>query len=137
MMDRLEQGAFSPQMKPVAIFRPSPTEGPGHFATYLDRHNLPWRLIALDAGEPVPTAPNEFSGLVFMGGPMSVNDDLPWIAPVLKLIRESVAADVPVLGHCLGGQLLSKALGGTVSRNPIKEIGWGVVSVTDAAVASK
>ena len=45
---------------------------------------------------------------------MSVNDDLPWIAPVLELIREAVRKDVPVLGHCLGGQLMSKALGGSV-----------------------
>jgi GMP synthase-like glutamine amidotransferase len=66
-----------------------------------------------------------------MGGPMSVNDDIQWIAPVLKLIRDSVAMDVPVLGHCLGGQLISKALGGTVSRNPVKEIGWGEVSVVE------
>jgi len=43
---------------------------------------------------------------------MSVNDSLPWIPKVLQLIRAAVAADVPVLGHCLGGQLLSKALGG-------------------------
>ncbi len=118
-------------MKPVAIFRHAPTEGPGYFATYLERHNIPWRLIGLDVGEAVPPAPRAFSGLVFMGGPMSVNDDIPWIAPVLKLIRDSVAADVPVLGHCLGGQLMSKALGGAVSRNPVKEIGWGDVSVVD------
>lgn len=72
-----------------------------------------------------------------MGGPMSVNDDIPWIAPVLKLIRDSVAADVPVLGHCLGGQLMSKALGGTISRNPVKEIGWGEVTVVDTPVAQE
>jgi GMP synthase-like glutamine amidotransferase len=64
-----------------------------------------------------------------MGGPMSVNDDLPWIPPGLALIRAAVAADVPVLGHCLGGQLMSKALGGSVTRNPVKEIGWGPVQV--------
>ena len=63
-----------------------------------------------------------------MGGPMSVNDDLPWIAPALALIREAVASGLPVLGHCLGGQLMSKALGGTVSRNAVKEIGWGEVT---------
>ena len=122
-------------MKPVAIFRHAPTEGPGYFATYLDRHRIPWRVIGVDVGEPVPTDPRDFSGLAFMGGPMSVNDDLPWIAPVLKLIRDSVAADVPVLGHCLGGQLMSKALGGSVTRNPIKEIGWGKVDVIDAPLA--
>lgn len=112
-------------MKPIAIFRHAPTEGPGHFATYCDAHGLPWALIRIDAGDPVPTTPEAYAGLVFMGGPMSVNDDLPWIPPVLALIRGAVEAGIPVLGHCLGGQLMSKALGGQVTRNPVKEIGWG------------
>jgi GMP synthase-like glutamine amidotransferase len=122
-------------MKPVAIFRQAPTEGPGHFATYLDRHDIPWQVIKIDANDPVPSDPRAFSGLAFMGGAMSVNDDLPWIAPVLRLIRAGVGADVPVIGHCLGGQLMSKALGGSVGRNPIKEIGWGEVAVPDTAAA--
>jgi GMP synthase-like glutamine amidotransferase len=122
-------------MKPIAIFRHSPTEGPGYFATYLDSRDLPWKLVALDRGEAVPSGAGDFSGLVFMGGPMSVNDDLPWIAPVLELIRRAAVADVPVLGHCLGGQLMSKALGGSVGRNPIKEIGWGEIEVADNSQA--
>src|SRR5450631_578712 len=122
-------------MKPVAVFRHAPTEGPGYFATVLDRDHVPWRVIKVDAGEGVPADPRAFSGLAFMGGPMSVNDDLPWIAPVLRLIRDSVDAGVPVLGHCLGGQLMSKALGGSVGRNPVKEIGWGEVAVVDAPAA--
>lgn len=116
-------------MKPIGIFRYSITEGPGYFATYLTRQHIPWRLLKIDEGEPVPADPQRFSGLCFMGGPMSVNDDLPWIAPVLKLMRNAVAADVPVIGHCLGGQLMAKALDGTVTRNPVKEIGWGRVDV--------
>lgn len=63
-------------------------------------------------------------GLVFMGGPMSVNDDLPWIEPTLDLVRAAHARSVPVLGHCLGGQLVAKALGASVAANPRKEIGW-------------
>ena len=122
-------------MKPVAIFRHSPTEGPGYFATYLESRNIPWHLIAVDQGDPVPADPQQFGGLVFMGGPMSVNDELPWIAPVLQLIREGIARDVPVLGHCLGGQLIAKAFGGTVARNPVKEIGWGEVLIADNPVA--
>lgn len=122
-------------MKPVAIFRHSPTEGPGYFATYLDARGIPWQLIAIDEGEPVPPDPAAYSGLVFMGGPMSVNDDLPWIPGVVNLIRAGVAADVPVLGHCLGGQLMSKALGGKVGRNPVKEIGWGEIEVADNSLA--
>jgi GMP synthase-like glutamine amidotransferase len=123
-------------MKPVAIFRHAPIEGPGYFATYLERHGIPWREIKIDAGEPVPANPREFSGLVFMGGPMSVNDDLSWIAPALRLIRASVDADVRVLGHCLGGQLMAKALGGEVMRSPVKEIGWGRVDVVDTPLAA-
>ena len=122
-------------MKPVAIFRHSPTEGPGYFATFLESRGIPWRLVKVDAGEAVPRDPSGFSGLAFMGGPMSVNDSLPWIAEVLALVNNAVDADIPVLGHCLGGQLMAKALGGTVTRNPVKEIGWGTVMVenNDAA----
>ncbi len=122
-------------MKPVAIFRHFRTEGPGYFATVLERSRLPWREIKVDAGEAVPRSAGEFSGLVFMGGPMSVNDDLPWLPPVFALIRDAVAADVPVLGHCLGGQLMAKALGATVSRSAVKEIGWGDVQVLPGGVA--
>ena len=124
-------------MKPVAIFRHAASEGPGYFATYLDQHEVPWQVIKVDRGESVPSSPGKYSGLVFMGGPMSVNDDLPWIAPVLRLIRAAADANVPVLGHCLGGQLMAKALGGTVTRNPVKEIGWGRVEVlrNDAAAS--
>ena len=124
-------------MKPVAIFRQAVSEGPGYFATYLDRHDLPWRVIRIDAGEAVPGTPDDYGGLVFMGGPMSVNDGLPWIAPVLKLIRAAVDADIPVLGHCLGGQLIAKALGGEVTRNPVKEIGWGRVDVLAGPVPAE
>ena len=83
----------------------------------------------------MPRDARRFSGLVFMGGPMSVNDDLPWIIPALELVRDAVRKDVPVLGHCLGGQLMSKAFGGNVTANRIKEIGWGEVRVADNGVA--
>ena len=122
-------------MKPIAIFRQSSTEGPGYFAAYLDAQHIPWRVVRVDQGEPVPTDPRGFAGLVFMGGPMSVNDDLAWIPAELELIRRAVDAEVPCLGHCLGGQLMSKALGGEVTRSPASEIGWGMVQVADGPVA--
>jgi GMP synthase-like glutamine amidotransferase len=118
-------------MKPVAIFRHAPTEGPGYFADFLDQKTIPWQLIRIDRGDILPATVEDFSGLVFMGGPMSVNDDLPLIPPVLSLIKEAIAKDIPVLGHCLGGQLMAKAMGGTVGRNPVKEIGWGELTVPD------
>ena len=124
-------------MKPVVIFRHSPTEGPGYFSAWLEARRIPWRLVRIDAGEPVPDDPSEAAGLVFMGGPMSVNDDRPWIAAELTLIRRAVAANVPVLGHCLGGQLMAKALGGRVGPNPVKEIGWGRVQIADSPEAQR
>lgn len=111
-------------MKPLRIFRHHPNEGPGYLAEYLDARGVPYELVCLDQGEAVPPRVDDVAGLVFMGGPMSVNDDLPWIAQELSLIRRAAQAGLPVLGHCLGGQLISKALGGTVTPNPVKEIGW-------------
>lgn len=122
-------------MKPIAIFRHAAVEGPGYLADFLDRRAMPWQLIRVDAGDAVPTSPETFSGLAFMGGPMSVNDALPWVAQELALIRRAHAQDIPLLGHCLGGQLISRALGAVVSKNPVKEIGWGEVRVSDNAVA--
>lgn len=115
--------------------RHTPAEGPAYFATFLERKGVPSRLVAIDAGEAVPRDARRFSGLAFMGGPMSANDGLPWIPRVLDLIRNAARDDVPMLGHCLGGQLMAKALGGTVSRNAVPEIGWGEVRVEDNGVA--
>ena len=123
-------------MKPVAIFRHVSHEGPAYLGDVLDTQKIPWQLIAVDQGDTIPDSPDAYSGLVFMGGPMSANDGLPWIPSSLALIRAAVAADVPVLGHCLGGQLIAKALGGIVTLNPVKEIGWSsarVVSGSEAA----
>lgn len=122
-------------MKPVVIFRHACCEGAGYLGTFLARHAIPWCEVRIDKGEAVPEGVEAFSGVVLMGGPMSVNDDLPWIPPILQLIRQSVDQDVPLLGHCLGGQLISKALGGVVSKNAVKEIGWGQVQVADHALA--
>ncbi len=115
-------------MRPVVVFRFSRTEGPGYLGEFLTRKGILWDQVNVDAGESVADDINGYSGLVLMGGPMSVNDDLPWIPPLLKLIRGAVERDIPVLGHCLGGQLMSKALGGAVGPSPVKEIGWGGVA---------
>lgn len=120
-------------MKPVAIFRHARIEGPGYLGTFLTDQGVPWQLIRIDAGDALPQNMQAYSGMVLMGGPMSVNDALPWISPLLGLIRDADQRDIPLLGHCLGGQLISKAFGAEVSRNPVKEIGWGEVQVIQVA----
>src|SRR4051812_37601667 len=103
-------------MRDVAILRFSATEGPAYFAEWLDAHGISWQLIPLDQGAPIPSDAAAFAGVGMMGGPMGVNDSLPWIERVCALLRDAVAQQVPVIGHCLGGQLLAKALGATVDR---------------------
>lgn len=118
-------------MQEILVFRYAPHEGPGYLADYLDRRRLPHRLIRIDRNEAVPSSIDGVPGIVLMGGPMSVNDNLPWIPKVTRLIQKAVDADLPVLGHCLGGQLISKALGGAITRAPVKEIGWLPVTRVD------
>jgi GMP synthase-like glutamine amidotransferase len=110
--------------KLVLILRFYETEGPGYLAEFLRQNAIKYQLIKVDQMENIPRSISEYAGLVLMGGPMSVNDDLLWITAVVKLIQEALRSNIPVLGHCLGGQLISKALGAPVKKNSCKEIGW-------------
>jgi GMP synthase-like glutamine amidotransferase len=121
-------------MQSVAVFRFSASEGPAQFGHWLDQQALPWRLVAVDRGDAIPTGATGFAGLGLMGGPMGVNDELPWIEPTCALLRDAVANGVPVIGHCLGGQLLARALGAVVARTPVPEQGWGEVARASDAV---
>jgi GMP synthase-like glutamine amidotransferase len=122
-------------MKPIYIFRHQEYEGPGFFQEVLHKHKIPYEIFFVDQGEAVPetnsVTEDSCSALVFMGGPMSVNDTLPWIEKELQLIRAAAAEKMPVLGHCLGGQLIAKALGAEVFANEVKEIGWLPVEKVD------
>ena len=125
-------------MKPIAIFRHATADGPAYFADFLQEAERPFVEVRIDLGHTVPSDASVFAGIALMGGPMSVNDPLPWIPELLSLIRDAVARDIPLIGHCLGGQLISKAVGGTVGRNPGgKEIGWHRLQIRDAELAEE
>lgn len=74
----------------------------------------------------------DYFGLVILGGPMNVDEaeKYPHLAYEIKLIEEAIVREIPVLGICLGAQLIAKTLGGIVTKNPEKEIGWCDVSLT-------
>lgn len=111
-------------MKPIHIYRYVDCEGPGFLQALLQERSIPFKLISIDAGQNVDFDLTGLSAIVFMGGNMSVNDNLPWMADTLTLIQEARKLNIPMLGHCLGGQLLSKALGASVGPNESAEIGW-------------
>lgn len=122
-------------MSEVLVFQHIRHEGPGYLGDFFEQRSIDYRIIRVDEGESVPSDAGDASALVFMGGPMSVNDPLPWIDDELNLIRQAIARHVPVLGHCLGGQLIARALGARVHANPVAEIGWHETVRLDNAAA--
>lgn len=89
------------------------------------------RTVRVFAGEPVPTDASGFRSVVVMGGPMGVADvgRLSHLRDEMKLIESALKHRVPVLGVCLGSQLLAATLGGKVTAGPAKEVGWHPVTV--------
>ena len=109
-------------------------EGPGLLGAALRARGVTLRTVRPYAGEPVP-ARCDADALVVMGGPMGVyeSDRHPHLTDELRLIEATVADGRPVIGTCLGSQLVAAALGARVYPNTRKEIGWHEVELTDAA----
>jgi GMP synthase-like glutamine amidotransferase len=96
----------------------------GYIADCLNRQGIQYTIVRGFSGEAIPSLRDDMLGLVFMGGTMSANDGIPWIDQEVSLIEKALRANLPLLGHCLGGQLISKALGQKIVSNPVAEIGW-------------
>ena len=111
-------------MKPILIFRHVTCEGPGYLGTFLKRNNIPYEIICIDEGSTVPQNLDAVSGLVFMGGSMNVTDSLEWMNDEQNLIRRAIDKNIPVMGNCLGAQLMAAALGGEITHDDNMEIGW-------------
>ncbi|MGH7131842.1 MAG: type 1 glutamine amidotransferase [Phycisphaerales bacterium] len=115
---------------PIIVFQHSPTDGLGRLAPILrdNAHALEIRHVA--AGDPVPTDFAGIDALIVLGGPMNVGDNLPWMAAELDCIREANARQIPLMGICLGHQMIAKALGGEVAPADKPEIGFCPVDLT-------
>jgi GMP synthase (glutamine-hydrolysing) len=83
--------------------------------------------------DPLPTSPSGYDTIVILGGPMSVYDDFPYLKKEQELISNAIKNDIPVLGICLGSQLIAQAAGGRVYKGKRKEIGWSNVYLTPAS----
>lgn len=118
------------RVRPVLVLTHAPHEGPGAVARALS--GVPYGVrTVLDVAEPRLPAPADVAGIVVMGGPMDADDDAnhPGLAAERRLLADAVAADVPVLGVCLGHQLLALALGSTLHRRAGVEVGFAPVQV--------
>jgi GMP synthase-like glutamine amidotransferase len=121
-------------MKPIRFFRHVACESPGYLGTLLEQHGVPFHVVCLDEGVSVPLDTDDVAGLVVMGGPGNVNEPTDWMQQEMELIRRAADQRVPVLGICLGAQLISKALGGEVCRGERLEVGWHMVErIADAS----
>lgn len=118
----------------VLVFRHVPFEGLGLFEPVLDAQGIAFDYCDLyRPGARLPDA-SSYAGLIFMGGPMSVNDQLPFVLQEMRLIERAASRDTPTLGICLGSQMIARALGGRVYRNAEKEIGWFDIHLTAAGL---
>lgn len=113
-------------MRPMLVLQHHPVETPGIFAEILAERGLATRTVRPDLGQPVPSDPGAFAGVIAMGGPMGVyeEDKYPWLREEDRLLKVAISRDQPTLGICLGSQLIAKAAGARVAPGPEKEIGW-------------
>lgn len=112
-------------------------EDMGSFEHVLHNHGIMAEIVYAPCCDISALDPHDGDILVLMGGPMSVNDapDIPWLAHEIELVKQRIAANLPILGICLGSQIIAKALGAEIHTGPQgKEIGWMPIQVNEAGL---
>lgn len=122
-------------MKQVIVLQHAASEAPGLIAEALEQVGCSLKTVRTFAGETPPAELGGAAGLVIMGGPMGVYEceRYPFIRGELRLIENALREDKPVLGVCLGSQLLASTLGASVRKGKQKEIGWHNITLRDSS----
>jgi GMP synthase-like glutamine amidotransferase len=122
-------------MKPVLILQNANNDGPDYFEDYLVHQSVPYQIVNAAQGQALPQTMAMHSGFALMGGPMGANDEAEFahLTQAYVLLDQALAQGIPVIGHCLGGQMLARALGGTVSKARTLEVGWHPVTPMKSA----
>jgi GMP synthase (glutamine-hydrolysing) len=126
-------------MAKIWVIQHHPVENLGGIADALEGAALAWQYVRTFEGQPVPKDMKGAGGLILMGGPQGVyeNDQYPFLSDEMRLIESALKDDRPVLGVCLGSQLLAAALGAKVYRGAHREIGWHRVTLSDHAKSDR
>jgi GMP synthase (glutamine-hydrolysing) len=119
----------------ITILQHIHCETPGIISQCLQSADVKMRWIRTFEGDPIPSNMEAQAGLLIMGGPMSVYDhaQFPFLIDEQRLIEQALKDDKPVLGVCLGSQLLAATLGAEVKSGDRKEIGWHPITLTEPA----
>jgi len=123
-------------MKPIAVLRNDPIVPPGYLGDALDRAERQWGLVRLDEGEALPL-PDQVSAVVALGGTMGAYQagTYPYLDHEKRFLAACVDAGVPLLGICLGSQLLAESLGGEAYLAEVPEAAFAPVALTDEGAA--
>jgi len=119
-------------MKEVLVFQHDPFEDLGFFSEVLEKQRTVYRVLRLFHGEMPAEDWERIGALIILGGPMSVNEEeeYPFLRWEKRIIRAAIDEAVPVVGICLGAQLIAATLGTLVYHGRVKEIGWSPISIT-------
>ncbi|HSG65234.1 MAG TPA: gamma-glutamyl-gamma-aminobutyrate hydrolase family protein [Gammaproteobacteria bacterium] len=124
-------------MRKLLVFQHVPHEPLGTLDAQFKEAGFRIRYVNFARYGRVKLDVGRYDGLVVLGGPMGVNDTEPYphLLDEVEAIRVAIDSDIPILGICLGAQLIAAALGARIARNPVKEIGWSDVKRTRAAMS--
>jgi GMP synthase (glutamine-hydrolysing) len=124
-------------MSVVLVIKNDAKEGAGQLGSLLYARGFEQRALPSWEADYASISPSNYSGLVVLGGAQGAyeTDTYPYLIDEIRLIQSFVDAGLPVIGLCLGAQLLASALGGEVRQNVNKELGWHDIQLNDDGLA--